>query len=1332
MKKIIMLLFVFICVGTCFGCVEPPNPSDVYFDVTIDFDNGEQISTIKVKKGECVGKPDSPQKSGYVFNGWAYGTSGREFDFSSVILSDVYIKAVWKSIEDARPVYKVNFYAKDGTTLIKTDSVRAGDSADAPFVADEKFFNFSGWSESVDAVTEDKNVTAVFTYASADAKLFEYELTKQGYFLIKRIKDDAVLPVYDKGAKLALPLEYNGVPVIGIADAASKESGAFYNKNIESVYIPSCYTKVGAYSFYGNPLLSDLNMCEGVTFIGKYAFAASDIDAEGKHSGYLSSALTRVIMPSSVYSIDEGAFDHIGAAMVDGMQTMLSCTITFAEGCRLYHIGAKAFCGVSLVNLTILPQGEIEIGDYAFAADTLSGFSVSGKYNLPVSALKKITLGRVKDIGDYAFFAAGNGYLKTKDGYVVTRSPVALTLDSKSDMSRIGDYAFCFAALTGNVDVKSDYVGKSAFYMHSLSQVRINEVTEVQSYAFATSSLTEYTVSMPDAIKIAEGAFKGSAVTKAVMSTALNYVGASAFEDCKKLSAFDLGNDLTGIGDRAFYGCGELKEKYEFRNVDVGKYAFAKSGVSEVVSRSSIFRAYAFAESELASLSGSVSAIGEGMFMGCSKLMSVELPHYERKFGIPAMCFYGCSALTQVKLSESVNKIGDRAFYGCSALKDIALSVNVEIIEPYAFALCSSLTTVVFESAESGEQSALSEICDSAFSGCKELTAVNLPSSVTIIGNHAFSGSGLTSFVTPVSLRKMGYGVFYQQSYVQEISGMQISKRLPSLTKFVVAKETGKIEFDKKGTFDGAEVKKFEVESDNGAYIAENGILYDFDGSVLIAYVRDVTKREITIKNGVVEIAGGAFSGNALIKSVTFPSSLRYIDDYAFFGCVGITSITVPSSVERIGAYAFSATRSVQGVAVELNFADDAKLTEIGESAFAFLNLKVVEIPSEVLSVGDYAFFGCKIERLQLQRASKLQHIGKGAFSGIKAGAKIKVLDFSSCDSLKEVGEYAFAYSAVEDIIFGGITHISDGAFYGCVSLDTVKIGEKVSFIGKESFRNCFALTDVIVPENNVLSVVSAYAFAGSDNAKMSYVLLNLGHTKINSIGEYAFAYSFLRQIELPNTPYELGEGAFFDCDKIESVQLGECVSVGESAFWGASSLKSVELPGSLRVIGKNAFSGLNLQTVMIGNEANGSSLTVIGKKAFFDCKSLVSVDIYGTNVPKLDGGTDNKSFFVISGGKNVKSSVKIIVDEGMKSLYLPDVYVNDNGWQEYSANIVERDTTQEDSEVLPPSLPDGNGADGRRDPYGHLLGIASAKKTFCFLLPTPIRGINRIKTTEL
>ena len=63
--------------------------------------------------------------------------------------------------------------------------------------------------------------------------------------------------------------------------------------------------------------------------------------------------------------------------MVDGMQTMLSCTVTFAEGCRLYHIGAKAFCGVSLVNLTILPQGEIEIGDYAFAADTLSGFPLA-------------------------------------------------------------------------------------------------------------------------------------------------------------------------------------------------------------------------------------------------------------------------------------------------------------------------------------------------------------------------------------------------------------------------------------------------------------------------------------------------------------------------------------------------------------------------------------------------------------------------------------------------------------------------------------------------------------------------------------------------------------------------------------------------------------------------------------------------------------------------------------------------------------------------------------------------------------------------------------------
>jgi uncharacterized repeat protein (TIGR02543 family) len=64
MKKLI-LLFVLLLTFTIVGCGNNTN-------VTVSFDSkgGTEVADIKVEKGSTIQKPTSPEKEGYIFDGW--------------------------------------------------------------------------------------------------------------------------------------------------------------------------------------------------------------------------------------------------------------------------------------------------------------------------------------------------------------------------------------------------------------------------------------------------------------------------------------------------------------------------------------------------------------------------------------------------------------------------------------------------------------------------------------------------------------------------------------------------------------------------------------------------------------------------------------------------------------------------------------------------------------------------------------------------------------------------------------------------------------------------------------------------------------------------------------------------------------------------------------------------------------------------------------------------------------------------------------------------------------------------------------------------------------
>ena len=89
-----------------------------------------------------------------------------------------------------------------------------------------------------------------------------------------------------------------------------------------------------------------------------------------------------------------------------------------------------------------------------------------------------------------------------------------------------------------------------------------------------------------------------------------------------------------------------------------------------------------------------VTEIGNSAFSRSSALTSIKIPNSVMTIG--SLAFAACSALTDIEIPNSVMTIGVRAFSGCSELKNIKLSDNLIQIKYGTFKDCKSLESIVF------------------------------------------------------------------------------------------------------------------------------------------------------------------------------------------------------------------------------------------------------------------------------------------------------------------------------------------------------------------------------------------------------------------------------------------------------------------------------------------------------------------------------------------------------------------------------------------------------------------------------------------------------------
>lgn len=120
---------------------------------------------------------------------------------------------------------------------------------------------------------------------------------------------------------------------------------------------------------------------------------------------------------------------------------------------------------------------------------------------------------------------------------------------------------------------------------------------------------------------------------------------------------------------------------------------------------------------------------------------------------------------------------------------------------------------------------------------------------------------------------------------------------------------------------------------------------------------------------------------NTDARKVVIPEEVTEIGDYAFRSCTSLTNVVLPDTVSKIGSFPFyhckihelhsKPINITNGLCIEGNkllYCSDRSLTniiipdgisEIGEKAFAGLNLRKVTIPNSVTKIGDKAFCEC-------------------------------------------------------------------------------------------------------------------------------------------------------------------------------------------------------------------------------------------------------------------------------------------------------------------------------------------------------------------------------------
>ena len=179
-----------------------------------------------------------------------------------------------------------------------------------------------------------------------------------------------------------------------------------------------------------------------------------------------------------------------------------------------------------------------------------------------------------------------------------------------------------------------------------------------------------------------------------------------------------------------------------------------------------------------------VTSIGRGAFAVNRRLKKVNLP--ESLVSIQPGAFAWCDDLQSIYIPKSVEDIEYAAFEGCIGLNSVVVdkdNKNYDSRNNCNGIIETEGNELIFGNQNTKIPNSVTRIGEWAFAGQSLLTTVDIPSSVTSLGSHAFSESGLKSMEMPNSIIALGTNVFMN---CRAMETLVFSESLETISGFIL------------------------------------------------------------------------------------------------------------------------------------------------------------------------------------------------------------------------------------------------------------------------------------------------------------------------------------------------------------------------------------------------------------------------------------------------------------------------------------------------------------------------------------------------------------------
>ncbi len=742
-------------------------------------------------------------------------------------------------------------------------------------------------------------------------------------------------------------------------------------------------------------------------------------------------------------------------------------------------------------------------------------------------------------------------------------------------------------------------------------------------------------------------------------------IGRMAFNGFTELSSVELPNDFLNIGPYSFDECPKLADITIPNTVTtIGQYAF------ESCTSLTSFH-----------IPTSLSTISDGMLRECDALSEIVIPSNVRTIGLGA--FYSCDNLTSVTFENGVTSIGGAAFRYCANLENVVLPQTLQRIE------------------------------SSAFNSCHKLTHVEIPTSVTYIDDDAFNHTNAISDIifhspTPPTLNDPFNRTFNNcQLYVPCEYLEAYQNAWPQWKEAMMPLEE---ECNAKLIFERYNVSGVTLCDTTSGVTMDD---YPTPSSALTS---------IKIGNCAKTIQPSAFENCQALSEVIIPSQIESIGNNAFKNTSRYTFTVTMEGLEppilgnevfeqdegrvvfiikvhcealeayktapnwsnyadRIRSIEEGCTSNVKytytltdGTVVKGTLCDDTKTLNSDDTKIITdrTMIKSLQIHDCVTSIGDAAFSNC-LEMNNVILPNSLTTIGDSVFVG-----NPKLLNITIPSGVTTMGEYVFYQGSIDPI-----TISMEPLTPPSISPNT--------FIGRNcSIKvHCDVLSDYKTAEYWV-NYADRIEPIEDDCLKMEYYIMNETKSIICN------GNATLTRGEIPTED---------DITVIQGVTIGSCVetigtsllnmgdahsslqiiemkdgvkTIGQYAFLGTNSLRSITWPNTLEEIQYEAFFSSGIHEVILPN-----GLKRLGGAVFQLCESLTALTIPSTIEqigPYLCDGCSALTSVTIE--RQTPPQLAEYAFDGSYPIYVPCegivAYKQADGWKEYCERImpIEQDCT--------------------------------------------------------